>query len=520
MTTRIYLLTFLIGLASVSVVSSFETSPGYMDADYYYAGGLQLVTGEGFSEQFLWNFLDDPEALPHPSHSYWMPLTSILAALGMWLRDSLNFSAAQLGFIILAGFLPPLTASIAYSFTERKGASILAAFLAIFPAFYTPFLSTTDTFILNMVFGGLFFVIVGIVIKNKTGSSRQVSLSYLFLGILAGFMHLARTDGVLWLFISLIIVYLQKLRWDIYLLVIVGYLMVMTPWMIRNLYTFGVPLTPGSLRVLWITKYDDLFTYPGSLLTINRWINTGLKEIVEARVWALGINLQRTLAEQGEIFLFPLIILGLWHKRSDIRVRIGLIAWGSIFILMTIVFPYPGARGGLFHSAAALQPLFWSLVPVGLKVFIDWGSRIRGWNPVQAWRVFSTGLVGLALILSYFISRQRVIGQDLSNPVWGSRSEKYFRLDNMMKDLGASTNDVVMVGNPPGYYATTQRSAIAVPEGNLDTLLTAAKKFHVRFVLLEYDHPRGLNQLYEQPKDFPGLTYVTTEEDTRIYLVD
>ncbi len=39
--------------------------------------------GYGFSEMVLWNFLDDPEGLPHPSHGYWMPLVSILSAAGM-----------------------------------------------------------------------------------------------------------------------------------------------------------------------------------------------------------------------------------------------------------------------------------------------------------------------------------------------------------------------------------------------------------------------------------------------------
>jgi hypothetical protein len=93
-------------------------------------------------------------------------------------------------------------------------------------------------------------------------------------------------------------------------------------------------------------------------------------------------------------------------------------------------------------------------------------------------------------------------------------------LDNVLKDIGALPSDVVMVGNPPGYYNTTRRSSIVVPEGNLDTLLSVAKRYHGRFVLIEYDHPQGLNQLYNQPMDYPGLTFVTTEEDTQIYRVD
>ena len=54
--------------------------PGYMDAAYSYDIALNLVRGQGFVEPFLWNYLDDPAGLPHPSHLYWMPLTSILSS--------------------------------------------------------------------------------------------------------------------------------------------------------------------------------------------------------------------------------------------------------------------------------------------------------------------------------------------------------------------------------------------------------------------------------------------------------
>ena len=80
MTWRQYLLLALLGLAAVTFVAALQPSPGYMDADYYYAGGLQLVNCHGFTEPYLWNYLDDPAGLPHHSHAYWMPLASLLAA--------------------------------------------------------------------------------------------------------------------------------------------------------------------------------------------------------------------------------------------------------------------------------------------------------------------------------------------------------------------------------------------------------------------------------------------------------
>jgi len=85
MNWRHYLILFVIGLLVPFAVSRLQTLPGYMDADYYFAGGIQLANGNGFTEPYLWNYLDDPAGLPPPSHTYWMPLASIVSALGMWI---------------------------------------------------------------------------------------------------------------------------------------------------------------------------------------------------------------------------------------------------------------------------------------------------------------------------------------------------------------------------------------------------------------------------------------------------
>lgn len=201
MNWRHYLLLASLGLALSTTVAAFQPVPGYMDADYYYAGGLQLAAGRGFSEPFLWNYLDDPAGLPHPAFSYWMPLTSLLAALGMTLTGHHNWFAARLGFLALSAILPPLTAALSYSLTSRRDLALTAGLLAVFSGFYAPYLPVTDTFGLYMLFGALFFLIV-----NRKSSI----VNSLLLGLLAGLMHLSRADGVLWLLLALLVVVLQK----------------------------------------------------------------------------------------------------------------------------------------------------------------------------------------------------------------------------------------------------------------------------------------------------------------------
>ena len=132
MNWRHYALLFAVGLIVPLAVSSFQSLPGYMDADYYFAGGIQLAEGRGFTEPYLWNYLDDPAGLPHPSHTYWMPLASIVSALGMWIVGQSTYAAGRLPFILLSGCVPVMTAALAYQVSRQTRLAIVSGLLSIF----------------------------------------------------------------------------------------------------------------------------------------------------------------------------------------------------------------------------------------------------------------------------------------------------------------------------------------------------------------------------------------------------
>src|SRR5512134_2991683 len=113
MSWKSYVLVGALGLAMSLAVGRFQEFPGYMDADYYFAGGIQLAEGRGFTEPYLWNYLDNPKGLPHPSHTYWMPLASIVSGAGMGLAGQSAYAAGRLPFILLSACVPLLTAALA-----------------------------------------------------------------------------------------------------------------------------------------------------------------------------------------------------------------------------------------------------------------------------------------------------------------------------------------------------------------------------------------------------------------------
>lgn len=534
---------FLLGLAIASLVAIFQRAPGYMDADYYFAGGLRLAEGKGFSESFLWNYLDDPQGLPHPSHAYWMPLASLLAAAGMKLSSLFSFAGARLGFLLVAACLPPLSAALSWAISHRRDQAWLAGLLAVFPAYYLPYLGTTDNFGIYMLLGGLWFLAldpVRIAAQSHAGgaadgSPQRQRLPIFVLGLIAGGMHLARSDGLVWLGLSGLASLLPGLGtrglklagwggWRAAVarlgVLMAGYLLVMGPWLVRNLAVFGSPLAPGGGQAFWLIQYDELYAYPAASLTFDRWWAAGLGMILQVRWEALLQNLLRAFAVQGNIFLGPLIMLGGWRLRADRRVGWGLLAWLMTLFTMTAVFPHQGWRGGFIHAGAALQPLLWSLAPAGLSACIDWGARVRGWQPAQARRVFSAGLVSLAALLAVLVVQGRVVGDNPAEPAWAESDAAYQRLELALQQAGAGPEAIVAVNNPAGYFVAAGRSAIAIPDGDEGALLAAARRYSARYVLLEVNHPAGLNNLYQHPGDRPGLVYLGTLDQTYIYRIE
>lgn len=506
---------FLISLLLLLIVARFQPWPGYMDADYYFAGGLNLIQGRGFSELFLWNYLDDPTGLPHPSHAYWMPLASLVAAAGMGLAGSAGFQAARWPFLLLAACLPPLTARLAWSLTLRRSHALTAALLALFPGYYLAFLPTTDTFGIYMALGACFFLLLG------SAPSPGVSFG---LGLLAGGFHLARADGLLWLPLAGLAVWqsacvlpLRRRAWWL-LAAGTGYLLVMGPWLARNWLTFGAPLAPGGSRALWLTHYDQMFSYPADVLTPAFWLASGWNEILRIRLQALGLNLLTAWGVQGLVILAPFTLLGAWALRADPRVRLGGLAWLLTLAAMTIAFPFAGARGGFLHSGAALQPLFLVLVPVGLERALLWMERRRGWDARRAFRVFAGGLVGLAVLASAFLVFTRVIGPDPARPLWGRAEERLLAVEQFLRARGAPADAVVIVSNPPGYFIVSGRPAIALPDGDLSTLLQLAADFDARFLVLQAGSvSRGLRPVYAEPALQPGLRYLGEIENARLF---
>jgi len=164
-----------------------------------------------------------------------------------------------------------------------------------------------------------------------------------------------------------------------------------------------------------------------------------------------------------------------------------------------------------------LQPLLWALVPAGLMAFIHWGERSRKWDPGRALKVFGFGSVGLVIVITFFVTWQRLGGEILVDPGWGRTERTYQLVEEHLVKLDASPEVIVMVNNPPGYYGMTGREAIVIPHGDIEISLQAGKKYGVSYLVLDENYPEGLKDLYTNPRDQPGLNYLDSIEQMQIY---
>ncbi len=500
MKPRYLLFLFTLGLSINLIIASFQESPGYIDADYYYAGGVQLIRGNGFNEPYIWNYIDNPQSLPHPSHTYWMPLASIISALGMWIAGQETYAAARVPFILLSACVPLMVFKLAQALSPKTSVALTAALFSIFSLYYAPFMPVTDNYPAYILLGCLFFLLIN-------WNSRK---KYFIFGVISGFMALGRTDGLLWLGIAIIIVYTQNPKimfkesprlWVPHVfnflgMTLLGYLSIMGWWHIRNLVLFNSILTPGGAQLLWLTNYDQTFSYPASQLTMQSFFDQGLASIISTRSNAIVSTLDSAIYYHFNMVLFPITFLGIWILRKEESVRVAVFGWLALFLVMTLIFPFAGQRGSFHHAGAAFQSIWWVACAFGIDHIAELLTN-RGFFRGRALVLFN----GIALFLMVFYTNSLFYSRVIENG-WSKDDGLYFSEKERLKSLGISEEDTVIVKNPPGFYLALNTKAIMIPYGDESSLLTLADQFNASYLIL--DENAWLtdgNKLYKNPKN-------------------
>jgi hypothetical protein len=473
--------------ALIAIVGAFiitrctVAQPTYTDSFYYLNAANRLVSGEGLTDAYLWNYVNAPDSLPAASHRYWMPFASLSAAVGMWIFNAPhNYAAAQFPFTLMYTALIYVGFWLGMRVGGTRRHAWLAGLLTLFSGFFVRYWGETSTFAPYGLSGVLCLVCLGIGVTNP----KRPLLTFFLAGVCAGFGHLTRADGILLLLVGYLVItwqWREKRKAENaqslahYALTLIsltiGYLLVITPWFMRNLSEIGSPLPAGGLQGIWFRAYDDIFTYPFNANS-QTFFADGIGILFESRWTALGTNIIRFIAEQGMVIMTPLMLMGLWNRRREPFLRAFWLYALGLFVAMTFVFPYPGYRGGLFHSSAALVP-FWAVFGVvGLDDVVDWiARRRRHWDARTAKNIFSGGLLAMAVMLSIFIIK----------PAATTTPPMYI---DLMQRLPADAR--VMINDPAMLYYFTHLGGVVLPNQTPDVIPQIAQRYGINYLVLEY----------------------------------
>jgi hypothetical protein len=478
--------------------------PTYFDAFYYTTNAQRLADGHGLTEEIIWQYLDHPTGLPTPSFTYWMPLPTFIAAAGYAIGDS--FRAAQFPFWLMAGFLPWLSYAIAWRLKKERWIARTAALFTAAGGYYTAYWVQPTTFVLFAWVGG--GCLVALAWAHDTGRARYWFLA----GLAAGLSHLARADGVLLAVVAGVVWLLQVRDWRLareranlqslmsnLLLLVAGYLLVMAPWFWRTYQLTGQPLSSIGSQTIFLTTYNDLFSY-GREFDWRSYLAWGWNNIAQSKLAALSLAAQTFIAVTG-ITVFTFFFIWAWvryGRQKGTKRFLRPFSWYTFILygLMVFVFTFPGQRGSLLHSSAALWPWTMALAALGLDVAIDWmAARRATWRPGPAKRLFAPTFVVLVFVVSFAVSTRQ--------PLQTDQAAIYRAISQILP-----ADAIVMTGDPPGLYYHTRLRAIVTPNEPPETMLEVARRFNATHLLFDADLPPPLNALYAEEISLPQLQKV------------
>lgn len=489
---------------------------GYMDASYTQHVGSNLARGRGLTQDVVWNYLEEQSTIPQPSNLYWLPLPSLLAGASMFLLGD-SYRAAQIPFLLLS-LIPPLFAFyLARRIYARDDYAWMAGLLTACSGFYTVYWVSPDNFTPFAVTAdfALLFAAFGVL--------KQQARFFFTAGIFAGLAQLARADAVLLLGAAVI---LLGLHWRAggaknflfgLCALASGFVLVLAPWLARNYFVIGTPFAPGSARTLWLLSYDEFFSYDVARLTMQRYLDWGLMNIVLSKVNALWFIILVLLFGVWQIFLAPFAAIGFWKYRARVELQAALIYLVLLVLAMAFVFTFPATHGSMLHSATALVAFGAVAVPPGLDAAVAWvAKRRRRWNVAQAQRFFRWSAVALAIFFSLYLYAQGVWlapGKDAATPLWNQRDVEYAAIDAALDARGVPDEIPVITVDPPSFFNDTGRSSIYMPTESVDAIFDAARQFGARYLVLQYDKPLTMRALYDGTATVNGLTAIATVKD-------
>lgn len=276
----------LASLAAKWWVNLPRVTVNHGDIGFYFTVARNLAEGRGFVIDYVWNHWAQAEGIPTPSNVWWMPLPSVIAAVGMRLGD-MDYVSAQAATIAFSSLLPIPMYLLGRDVFGSRAVGLAGAALGSTFHIFLDQPSAPLSHCPYVVFASLTLW----AIHRAVGDPRPRRL--FLVGACVAFTQLSRSDGIL-LFGTLAAAYVvawKRPPLKAVALLVLGYALVMSPWWGRNLQVHGALMPGGSFRSVYMRSYFDWYRMPESV-TAERFLADGWGPVWEAKANVTQINLE------------------------------------------------------------------------------------------------------------------------------------------------------------------------------------------------------------------------------------
>jgi len=476
-------------------LAAFAPHPGVSDPNHYYNLGRNLASGRGFVIDYIYQYHRPPDAVTHPE-DYWMPLPAIWPALGLrLLGDSLW--AALIPSAVLGTLLAVLTYGIAAAAGLEKPARLIAMATAAFLPELVLNSVRTDTTLSYTLFGGLAALCFYLGVKHGRDAL------FLLAGVAGGLTHLSRQDGILLapaIAISMLVLWRvgkHPMRWRWPLLIALGWLIVLSPWLWRNQNVFGEWLPSGASRTLFMTSFNDQFTY-GRELDLDHYLAWGWPNILGNIAFQALANVKTsyTVLDVALPITAAIGLADLVARRDRERLALLLLPFvlaALLYLFYSVLVPFHTMGGSFKKSYMVLVPFLAAASAWGVVEFVQ--PRRIGYL-FAALMVVLMGLNAFELVRADFNAA-------------GRYDATIAALGEMLCGAGDRNGDkaITVMTQDPFILNYHGFPALIIPSDDRDTILEAAHRYGVDYIILPAARP-ALDLLFDGAETDPRLTLI------------
>lgn len=496
---------YLLALAVRFLVASEIPFPTTEPGAYYLDVAANLVAGQGLVADGVWSYATPPLEVPKPAFELWLPMSTFVSAAAMSLLGS-SFWAAQVGGAVVGAAVAPLAWAIGreaariQGLDRRRGAAVamagglLAAVLsplvlaAAVPDSYTPF----TVFMLASA------LLVPRAIGVRDGEPVERPgvdvLAGLALGLCLGLAYLSRQE-VIWLGLTIVLMLAWTVRrrsgslrprdmarglWP----VVLGGLVVVSPWLLRNWLELGSPFPGQAIENLFLVENEDIFAFrerPSAATYLGQGLSTVLLNPLEA-AWDGVVNVIAVPA-------FPVGVAGLvalaGMRRSPALRRptalLAILASGALTFASTVLlFPVATLWGTFMHASGPLLVGLAVVAALGGDALLARISARRAWERPNI-IIAPVALVAIAASMTAF---QVAIVADQSRATEARYAQLAVALEEAARDAGARLPQTIITDRPMWLASALGTYAVALPDEDLEAIGALAARFDTSWIVI------------------------------------